>query len=30
VEFRSVFYFLTLIALCLGFTAVSVDARRGG
>lgn len=30
VEFRSVFYFVTLIALCLGFTAVSVDARRGG
>jgi len=30
VEFRSVFYFLSLIALCLGFTAVSVDARRGG
>ncbi|MBS0384757.1 MAG: ABC transporter permease [Proteobacteria bacterium] len=30
VDFRSVFYFATLIALCLGFTAVSVDARRGG
>ena len=30
VEFRSVFYFLTLIALCLGFTTLSVDARRGG
>jgi uncharacterized membrane protein YtjA (UPF0391 family) len=24
-----VFYFLSLIALCLGFTAVAVDARRG-
>jgi ABC-2 type transport system permease protein len=30
VEFRSVFYFLSLIALCLGFTALAVDARRGG
>jgi ABC-2 type transport system permease protein len=30
IEFRSVFYFLSLIALCLGFTAVAVDARRGG
>jgi ABC-2 type transport system permease protein len=30
VEFRSIFYFLTLIALCLGFTALAVDARRGG
>ena len=30
VEFRSVFYFASLIALCLGFTALSVDARRGG
>ncbi len=30
VEFRSVFYFLSLIALCLGFTAIAVDARRGG
>lgn len=30
VEFRSVFYFATLIALCLGFTALAVDARRGG
>lgn len=29
-EFRSVFYFLSLIALCLGFTALAVDARRGG
>lgn len=30
VEFRSVFYYLSLIALCLGFTALAVDARRGG
>jgi ABC-2 type transport system permease protein len=30
VEFRSVFYFASLIALCLGFTVVAVDARRGG
>jgi len=30
VEFRSVFYFLSLIALCLGFTMLAVDARRGG
>lgn len=30
VEFRSVFYFLSLIALCIGFTALAVDARRGG
>jgi ABC-2 type transport system permease protein len=30
VEFRSIFYFATLIALCLGFTALAVDARRGG
>jgi ABC-2 type transport system permease protein len=30
VEFRSVFYFLSLITLCLGFTALAVDARRGG
>jgi ABC-2 type transport system permease protein len=30
VEFRSIFYFLTLIVLCLGFTALAVDARRGG
>lgn len=30
VEFRSVFYFVSLIALCLGFTALAVDARRGG
>lgn len=30
VEFRSVFYFVSLIALFLGFTALAVDARRGG
>jgi ABC-2 type transport system permease protein len=30
VEFRSVFYFLSVIALSLGFTALAVDARRGG
>jgi ABC-2 type transport system permease protein len=30
VEFRSVFYFVSLISLCLGFTALAVDARRGG
>lgn len=30
VEFRSVFYFASLIALCLGFTALAVDGRRGG
>lgn len=30
VEVRSVFYFLSLIALCLGFTSLAVDARRGG
>ncbi|WP_414731783.1 ABC transporter permease [Vitreimonas sp.] len=30
VEFRSVFYFVSLIALCLGFNALAVDARRGG
>ena len=30
VEFRSVFYFSSLIALCLCFTALAVDARRGG
>lgn len=30
VEFRSIFYFLSLIAMCLGFTALAVDARRGG
>jgi ABC-2 type transport system permease protein len=30
VEFRSIFYFVSLIALCLGFTVLAVDARRGG
>jgi ABC-2 type transport system permease protein len=30
IEFRSLFYFLSLIALCLGFTTLAVDARRGG
>lgn len=30
VEFRSVFYFASLIALCLSFTVLAVDARRGG
>ncbi len=30
VEFRSIFYFVSLIALCLGFTMLAVDARRGG
>lgn len=30
VEFRSIFYFASLIALCLGFTTLAVDARRGG
>lgn len=30
VEFRSVFYFVSLIALCLGYTMLAVDARRGG
>jgi ABC-2 type transport system permease protein len=30
VEFRSVFYFLSLIGMCLAFTALAVDARRGG
>jgi len=30
VEFRSVFYFLTVIALSLGCTVLAVDARRGG
>lgn len=30
VEFRSVFYFSSLIGLCLGFTALAIDARRGG
>lgn len=30
VEFRSVFYFVTLIASCVGFTVLAIDARRGG
>lgn len=30
VEFRSVFYFASLIGLCLTITALAVDARRGG
>lgn len=30
VEMRSLFYFATLIAMCLGFTVLAVDARRGG
>lgn len=30
VELRSVFYFASLIGLCLVFTALAVDARRGG
>lgn len=30
VEFRSVFYFASLIGLCLSITALAVDARRGG
>ncbi|MES1157307.1 MAG: ABC transporter permease [Alphaproteobacteria bacterium] len=30
VEFRSLFYFGSLIGLCLTFTALAVDARRGG
>jgi ABC-2 type transport system permease protein len=30
VEFRSIFYFVSLIALCLSFTALAVDSRRGG
>lgn len=30
VELRSVLYFGSLIALCLAFTALAVDARRGG
>jgi ABC-2 type transport system permease protein len=29
IELRSIFYFTTLIALMLGFTALAVDARRG-
>lgn len=30
VEFRSLFYFVTLIGLFITFTALAVDARRGG
>lgn len=30
VEVRSIVYFASLIALCLSFTALAVDARRGG
>ena len=30
IELRSVFYFLSLIGLFLSFTALAVDARRGG
>jgi ABC-2 type transport system permease protein len=30
VEFRSIFYFSSLIALCLVWTALAVDSRRGG
>lgn len=30
VEVRSIVYFGSLIALCLSFTALAVDARRGG
>lgn len=30
VEVRSIFYFASLIALCLAFTVLAVDARRGG
>lgn len=30
VEFRSLFYFGSLIALCLAYTVLAVDARRGG
>ncbi len=30
VEFRSLVYFVSLIALCLGLTVLAVDARRGG
>ncbi len=30
IEFRSLFYFLTLIGLFLTYTALAVDARRGG
>jgi ABC-2 type transport system permease protein len=30
VEIRSIFYFVSLIALCLGCTTLAIDARRGG
>lgn len=30
IEFRSVFYFVSLIALCLAGAALAVDSRRGG
>ncbi len=30
IEVRSIVYFLSLIALCLALTGLSVDARRGG
>lgn len=30
VEVRSIFYFGSLIALCMGFTMLVIDARRGG
>ena len=30
VELRSLWYFLSLSALCLGFTWLAIDARRGG
>lgn len=30
VEFRSLFYYLSLSVMCLGFTWVAIDARRGG
>jgi ABC-2 type transport system permease protein len=30
IEIRSIVYFVSLIALCLAFTGLAVDARRGG
>lgn len=30
IEFRSILYFVSLIALCLGWTTLAVDSRRGG
>ncbi|MGE3142086.1 MAG: ABC transporter permease subunit [Hyphomonadaceae bacterium] len=30
VEFRSILYFVSLIAACLVFTGLAIDARRGG